>query len=195
MWNFADNVPHNKSAMKEAVKRRVWPARRFRFLRRARSWLSPDGVSSLLRKNVELNLKCCRWCLFAVTCFKNWTSFTVPFSYWRLALLTGSLWSYRVVAVDSGSLTIGRNSNLGKPSLGSWFKFRDLPPPAPSIHLFGDKWFIERFFIKQTKTRRGVSILRRWRLNFNGRRKARLSSYHWTWGRNSDFVIALSFYP
>ena len=37
------------------------------------SWYSPDGVSSLSGKNVELNRKCCRWCLFAVTCFKVWT--------------------------------------------------------------------------------------------------------------------------
>jgi len=29
-----------------------------------------------------------------------------------------------------------------------------LPPPAPSIHLFGDKWLIKRFFIKQTKRAR-----------------------------------------
>ncbi len=36
-----------------------------------------------------------------------------------------------------------------------------------SIHLVGDRWFIKRFFIKQTKTRRGIDILRRWWLNFN----------------------------
>ncbi len=43
----------NKSAMKETVKRRVRPARRFCFLRRAMLY-SPDGVLSHLRKNFEL---------------------------------------------------------------------------------------------------------------------------------------------
>jgi hypothetical protein len=43
----------NKSTMKEAVKRRVQPARQFCFLRRAMLY-SPDGVSSHLRKNFEL---------------------------------------------------------------------------------------------------------------------------------------------
>jgi hypothetical protein len=31
----------------------------------------------------------------------------------------------------------------------------------PSIHPFSDKWFINRFFIKQAETRRGIDILRR----------------------------------
>ncbi len=55
----------------------------------------------------------------------------------------------------------------------------------PSIHLVGDKWLIKWFFIKQSETLRDVSILRRWKLNFNGRRKARLSSYQ-LWKKQSS---------
>jgi hypothetical protein len=81
--------------------------------------------------------------------------------------------------ISGGRLTNGRNSNLEIQVSAHEFSF-ETDRHLPSIHLFGDKWLINRFFIKQTETRRGVIILRRWRLNFNGRLKARLSSYQWT---------------
>jgi len=71
------------------------------------------------------------------------------------------------MALNDGCLTNGWNSNLEKQVSAHEFSLETDRHP-PGIHLFGDKWFINRFFIKQTKTRRGVSILRRWRLNFNG---------------------------
>jgi len=83
------------------------------------------------------------------------------------------------VALNDGCLTNGWNSNLEKQVSAHEFSLETDRHP-PGIHLFGDKWFINRFFIKQTKTRRGVSILSRWTFNFNGRSKARLSSYQWT---------------
>jgi len=74
------------------------------------------------------------------------------------------------VALNDGRLSIGRNSFgfIEKSQTVYDFGLETNRHP-PGIHLFGDKWFINRFFIKQTETRRGISILRPWRLNFNGR--------------------------
>ncbi len=62
----------------------------------------------------------------------------------------------------------------------------------PSIHLFGDKWFINRFFIKQSETRRGISILRQWKPDFNGSRKP---VFHPTIGREAETMTLLSRCP
>ncbi len=176
--SFYVKTQANKSAMKEAVKHRVWPARRFAYCGGLNVDIRRMAPASLPRKNVELNRKCCRWCLFAVTCFKNWTSFTVPVSYLRLALLTGSLWSYRVVALNDGRLTNGWNSQIC--FYGLWIKFRDWPPPAPDIHLLTTNGLSIGSLSNKRNTRRGVIILRRWKPDFNGSRKP---VFHPTIGR------------
>jgi hypothetical protein len=72
------------------------------------------------------------------------------------------------MALNDGRLTNGWNSNLEKQVSAHEFSLETDRHP-PGIHLFCDKWFINRFFIKQTESRRGVSILHRWTFNFNGR--------------------------
>jgi len=54
------------------------------------------------------------------------------------------------MALNDGRLTNGRNSNLDKQVSAHEFSLETNRHPA-GIHLFGDKWFINRFFIKQTR--------------------------------------------
>ncbi len=78
------------------------------------------------------------------------------------ALLTSGLWSYRVVALNDGRLSIGWNSfGLIEKSQTVYDFGLETDHHPPGIHLLGDKWFINRFLLKQTETRRGISILRR----------------------------------
>jgi hypothetical protein len=86
------------------------------------------------------------------------------------------------VALNGGRLTNGWNSNLDKQVSAHELSLETDRHP-PGIHLFSDKWLINRFFIKQTESRRGVSILRRWKPDFNGSRKP---VFHPTNGREGE---------
>ena len=55
----------------------------------------------------------------------------------------------RVVALNDGCLTNGRNSNLAKQVSAHEFSLETNRHP-PDIHLFGDKWFINRCFMGKT---------------------------------------------
>ncbi|MBA4183430.1 MAG: hypothetical protein H0X49_05385 [Acidobacteria bacterium] len=63
----------------------------------------------------------------------------------------------RVMALNDGRLTNGWNSNLEKQVSAHEFSLETDRHP-PDIHLFGDKWLINRFFIKQAETCRGIDI-------------------------------------
>ncbi len=54
------------------------------------------------------------------------------------------------MALNDGRLTNGWNSNLEKQVSAHEFSLETDRHP-PGIHLFGDKWLIVRFFIKQRK--------------------------------------------
>ncbi len=92
------------------------------------------------------------------------------------------------MALNDGRLTNGWNSNLEKQVSAHEFSLETDRHP-PDIHLFGDKWLINRFFIKQAETCRGIDILRRWTFNFNQSRKP---VFHPTIGREGETATFLS---
>jgi hypothetical protein len=83
------------------------------------------------------------------------------------------------VALNDGRLTNGRNSNLDKQVSAHEFSLETDRHP-PGIHLFGDKWFINRFFIKQTRRSGAYLFYADGSSTSMVEEKARLSSYQWT---------------
>jgi hypothetical protein len=82
------------------------------------------------------------------------------------------------MALNDGRLTNGWNSNLEKQVSAHEFSLETDRHP-PGIHLFGDKRFINRFFIKQTNAP-GRKYFTPIEAQLQSKMKARLSSYQWT---------------
>ena len=84
------------------------------------------------------------------------------------------------MALNDGRLSIGRNSFgfIEKSQTVYDFGLETNRHP-PGIHLFGDKWFINWFFIKQTNAP-GRKYFTPMEAQLQRKMKARLSSYHWT---------------
>ncbi len=112
--------------------------------------------------------------------FQVWTSIAVPVSYWRLRLWKAGLWSYRVMTLNDGSLSNGRNSFefYWKNPNGLWIKFGDLPPPVKHSPCW-------RQMVHQTVLYQTNENAPRHRYftpmvaQLQSKLKARLSSYHW----------------
>ena len=102
--------------------------------------------------------------------------------------MTGSLWSYRVVALNDGRLTNGRNSFcfIEKNKRFMILVWR-LTATRQAFIFFGDNWLIDRFFINQTNAP-GRKYFTPMDVQLQRKMKARLSSYQWTWGETAALL-------
>ena len=151
---------------------------------------SPVGVASLSRKNVELNLKCRRWCLFAVTLFR------VNQCYCSSQLLETStmkvgLWSYRVMAfwmTVAYPMDETRLSFIEKSQTVYEFSLETYRHP-PSIHLFWWQMVYQSVLYQTNGNAPGRNYFTPMEAGLQWKSQARLSSYQWMWGRDSYFLI------